>query len=81
LHPYTQALEDAIAVPDPQHEKSRHAAGARMVQVLNEKVSRGCPYAPRCPLVEPACRDVAPLLVEKGDGHLVACHVAARAST
>ena len=75
LHPYTQALEDAIPLPDPEHERSRQSAGVSMhVQV--EQVAQGCPYAPRCALVQQRCRDAAPVLSEKSDGHLVSCFVA-----
>ncbi|MGC1238324.1 MAG: oligopeptide/dipeptide ABC transporter ATP-binding protein [Acidimicrobiales bacterium] len=53
LHPYTVALEAAIPVPDPGHERSRVSVGRdhELVQVV--AVTVGCPYAPRCPLVEP----------------------------
>jgi oligopeptide transport system ATP-binding protein len=79
LHPYTIALAAAIPVPDPEHERSRTSAPvAAILQV--EHVTQGCPYAPRCPLVEPYCREVAPTLQEKADGHFVSCHVALRAS-
>jgi oligopeptide/dipeptide ABC transporter ATP-binding protein len=76
LHPYTSALEDAIPVPNPEHERSRQAAGAVAVHVQVDKVTRGCPYAPRCTLVEPRCRDTAPTLTEKANGHMVSCLVA-----
>ena len=77
-HPYTVALEQAILLPDPAQERARVTtnAGAERLQV--EKVTRGCPYAPRCPLVEQVCRDVAPQLASTSDGHLVSCHVALR---
>lgn len=77
LHPYTIALAAAIPVPDPEHERARSAATAPVILHV-EHVSAGCPYAPRCPLVEPFCREVAPTLEEKADGHMVSCHVAMR---
>jgi oligopeptide/dipeptide ABC transporter ATP-binding protein len=76
LHPYTSALADAIPVPDPAHERARQASGASIVQVQVDAVERGCPYAPRCAWVEDRCRQSEPPLVEKSDGHLVACVVA-----
>ncbi len=81
LHPYTSALEEAIPIPDPEHERSRAAASDVTVHVQVAEVTVGCPYAPRCPLVEEICREVAPTLQEKGDGHFVSCHVALRAAT
>jgi oligopeptide transport system ATP-binding protein len=81
LHPYTSALADAIPVPDPEHERSRQASGSDAVQVQVDQVTRGCPYAPRCALVEPACRETAPALTETSDGHFVSCHVALRVAS
>lgn len=78
LHPYTLALEQAIPVPDPGHERARQASGEVPVHVQVAAVSAGCPYVPRCPLAEPACAEVAPTLQEKSDGHFVSCHVALR---
>ncbi|HEY5303378.1 MAG TPA: oligopeptide/dipeptide ABC transporter ATP-binding protein [Acidimicrobiales bacterium] len=77
LHPYTAALADAVPLPDPQHERSRRVTQVA-VHVQVDRVTQGCPYAPRCALVEPHCRDVAPTLTEKADGHFVSCHVALR---
>jgi oligopeptide/dipeptide ABC transporter ATP-binding protein len=81
LHPYTSALEEAIPIPDPEHERSRAARSDVPVHVQIAVVTVGCPYAPRCPLVEEVCREVTPTLQEKNDGHFVSCHVALRAST
>lgn len=81
LHPYTSALEGAIPIPDPEHERSRAAGGDAPVHVQIAEVTVGCPYAPRCPLVEEVCREVAPTLQEKSDGHFVSCHVALSAAT
>jgi oligopeptide/dipeptide ABC transporter ATP-binding protein len=75
LHPYTSALEDAIVVPDPEHERSRQSTGVA-VHVQIEKVQRGCAYAPRCAWVEPRCRESVPALDVKRDEHRVACFVA-----
>jgi oligopeptide transport system ATP-binding protein len=77
LHPYTTALASAIPVPDPELERARSSAPVPVILQV-ERVTVGCPYAPRCPLVEPYCREVAPSLVEKHDGHYVSCHVALR---
>jgi oligopeptide/dipeptide ABC transporter ATP-binding protein len=77
LHPYTVALAEAIPVPDPEHERAR-TVKSRDHEPLQAAVIVGCPYAPRCPLVEPYCREVAPTLTEKVNGHLVSCHVAMR---
>lgn len=79
LHPYTVALADAIPMPDPEHERMRRSKSIEKERLQVVAVI-GCPYAPRCPLVEPYCREVAPVLTEKSDGHLVSCHVALRST-
>jgi oligopeptide/dipeptide ABC transporter ATP-binding protein len=80
LHPYTVALGEAIPVPDPARERARVSVISTRAEVTESApvVTVGCPYAPRCPLVEPHCREVAPTLLEKYDGHFVSCHVAMR---
>jgi oligopeptide transport system ATP-binding protein len=78
LHPYTVALEQAILVPDPELERTRTVARVASVRVQVATVEVGCPYAPRCPLVETVCREVAPTLHDKVAGHAVSCHVALR---
>jgi oligopeptide/dipeptide ABC transporter ATP-binding protein len=83
LHPYTKALGEAIPVPDPEAERARTSVISTRAEVTESapQITVGCPYAPRCPLVEPYCREVAPTLLEKVDGHFVSCHVAIRDST
>jgi oligopeptide/dipeptide ABC transporter ATP-binding protein len=78
LHPYTQALQAAVPVADPAVEATRH------VETLVGEVPdpadppAGCPFHPRCRLVEDVCRQVRPELLEAEGGHEVACHVAIR---
>jgi peptide/nickel transport system ATP-binding protein len=74
LHPYTRAL--VAAVPRP-------AAGRRLGAVVGDAgmeaappPAEGCPYAGRCPLVQPRCRVEPPLLRDAGEGREVACHFA-----
>jgi peptide/nickel transport system ATP-binding protein len=70
-HPYVAALINAI--PDLAGD----AADAHSIpgQVPNlAELPGGCRFAPRCPLVQPYCRDVEPPLVGEG-GHRIACHV------
>jgi oligopeptide/dipeptide ABC transporter ATP-binding protein len=78
LHPYTQALQEAVPIADPGVE------AARRVETLVGEVPDpadpppGCPFHPRCRRVEDVCREVRPELVEALDRHEVACHVAVR---
>jgi oligopeptide/dipeptide ABC transporter ATP-binding protein len=71
LHPYTQALLGANPISDPDDR--------RPLVVLKGDVPSpydpppGCPFAGRCPLVEERCEREMPPLVQKEDGHRVAC--------
>jgi oligopeptide/dipeptide ABC transporter ATP-binding protein len=78
LHPYTRALAEAVPLPDPELEAHRRRAVAGEASPLFAEPQQGCPYHPRCPLVEAQCRAHAPELLELRPGHTVACHVAAR---
>jgi oligopeptide/dipeptide ABC transporter ATP-binding protein len=74
LHPYTKALLSAVP------RIGRHAAAPSRIVLTGDVPSPidpppGCPFHPRCPLVEPRCRTERPLLVDKGDAHMAACHV------
>ncbi|UPG73298.1 ABC transporter ATP-binding protein [Roseomonas gilardii subsp. gilardii] len=71
-HPYARALVSAIPQPgrrgarivlrgDPPNPAARPA---------------GCAFHPRCPVAGPLCGREAPALKLRGDGRLVACHVA-----
>jgi oligopeptide/dipeptide ABC transporter ATP-binding protein len=72
-HPYTQALLAAIPLPevDPLHE----------IPLLPGSVPSpldppaGCRFHPRCPLVQPYCRQESPELREIKPGWEVSCHL------
>ena len=73
LHPYTQLLLKAIPKLDPS--KKREEA------LLKEEhrpsaLDKGCLFQPRCPHSKEKCQTEEPLLLDKGKGHLVACHFA-----
>jgi len=72
-HPYTRALLDAVPRAKAGAVRQRREAFAT---ASHSAVSFGCPYAPRCPLTDQHCRDVAPQLREIGQDHLAACHKA-----
>jgi peptide/nickel transport system ATP-binding protein len=73
LHPYTQALIEAIPEPDPANRFRRRA------MVPGEPVAAGtypagCPFFARCPIrIDGTCNVDRPRLVEKEPGHSVAC--------
>ena len=77
LHPYTEALREAVPVPDPR--AARNTESMVKGEVTDAPApGAGCPFAPRCPLVEEICWRIEPPLRELAPYHLAACHVRAR---
>jgi len=75
-HPYTEALLNCYG--DPRAEEI-HLGGIPGSPPDLSLPQGGCPFAPRCPLVEDICREVDPPLTPLGRGR-AACHVRARES-
>ena len=74
LHPYSQALMQAVPEPDPRREKGR--VGTALVGELPSVLSPppGCVFVSRCPRATDLCRTTRPDLREVGPGRLAACH-------
>ena len=72
LHPYTRGLMQAIPslVKGAAQTELYEIAGA-VPSLLD--LPTGCPFNPRCPLVDAICRNQKPALREVADGHRVAC--------
>ncbi len=62
-HPYTQALLSATPVADPAAKKTRIVLKGELPSPLNPP--QGCPFHPRCPNVEEACKSWSPILETK----------------
>lgn len=75
-HPYTQALLSAIPIPDPLIEKKRPRSLMQGEPSNRLRIASGCPFASRCPLAQPLCRQESPVLREISPGHFSACHFA-----
>ena len=71
LHPYTQALMDAVPAPDPRAER-RPVIGGDLPSPLDPPA--GCAFHSRCPYAEARCVRQRPALEESGPGRWVACH-------
>ncbi|MCA1842428.1 MAG: dipeptide ABC transporter ATP-binding protein, partial [Actinobacteria bacterium] len=75
-HPYTQALLSAIPIPDPDRERKR-----RRILLTGDLPNpaappSGCRFRTRCWKAEDICSRDEPDLVDRGNGHPVACHFA-----
>jgi peptide/nickel transport system ATP-binding protein len=73
-HPYTEALLNAIPVPDP---RKRH----RPIRLPGDVPSpanppSGCYFHPRCPYAQEICVTDRPPLRDIGNEHWAACHFA-----
>ena len=72
LHPYAQALMQAIPVADPTVARSMETIGGEMPSPAAPPP--GCRFHPRCPHASEVCRTERPRL-ERADGERrVACH-------
>ncbi len=83
-HPYTQALQAASPVPDPEEQRlrrQRRRAALREYEIASapneSKATSGCPYVARCALAVERCSYMLPEPRGQDDGVTVACHVVA----
>lgn len=76
LHPYTDALLDAVPVPDPRHRRTEPLPRGEIPNPINPPL--GCRFHPRCPIAVEGICDVEPPLmagVTEAEAHLAACHL------
>jgi oligopeptide/dipeptide ABC transporter ATP-binding protein len=74
IHPYTEALLEAIPIPDPEENsrRERNVIGGEPPNPINPP--SGCRFHTRCPHATEVCRAVEPPLAVYPGGHLAACH-------
>lgn len=73
MHPYTQALLEAVPVPDPRLEATRPRRIIKGEVPSPMQRPAGCAFSTRCPHAAEQCRHEIPALSEKETGHKVAC--------
>ncbi|MBY6091012.1 ABC transporter ATP-binding protein [Maritimibacter alkaliphilus] len=76
-HPYTQAL--LASAPTLERQEAGKPIEGDPPSPTNRP--EGCPFHPRCPMAEAACRQVVPDLADLAAAHRVACPPALRTLT
>ena len=75
LHPYTEALLNAIPLPGPDVQPTRRRIVLRGEPPDPAHPPLGCNFSSRCPYVMDICRHDDPALSPISPGRTVACHL------
>src|SRR5581483_9058694 len=73
-HPYTEALIEAIPVPDPVAERAKQHVAIKGDLPSPIDPPSGCRFRTRCPRAADLCAQEEPKLRSFGPGHQAACH-------
>jgi oligopeptide transport system ATP-binding protein len=77
IHPYTQALQSAVPIPNPTREAERQRIVLEGDVPSPAEPPSGCHFHPRCQYADDTCTEKYPDYLNLGSDsipHLVACH-------
>nr|WP_231714841.1 ABC transporter ATP-binding protein [Enhydrobacter aerosaccus] len=75
MHPYSRGLLGARVDVDADEHYGSHRLTEIPGSIASAAGQTGCSFAPRCPVVQAACRQAVPPLTPLGEGRAVACPV------
>jgi oligopeptide transport system ATP-binding protein len=73
IHPYTESLLSAVPIPDPNVTRARKRIVLEGDVPSPLNMPTGCPFRTRCRYATEQCAKECPPLIDRGNGHRVAC--------
>ena len=72
MHPYTQALIEAVPIPDPRVKNFKAGLKGEVPSPITPP--SGCRFRSRCPRAKASCAEKRPEFSDVGEGHFVSCN-------